>query len=677
MKRVVRLIEGVLCCGFILAACGGGGGGGGSVPAGGPTVPPGGGPAPSSIGSIVLSISGSPVIGVPGVFPLTVTVNDQNGKVISGSYPAPITLSDSDLSGTTTLSATTLSASGTALTLTYNGKSLASPAIISAAAKGLAPSAVTSAQFAPKPAAVSISAIAVSFAGFPIAGIPGSYPVTVQVKDQSNNVITGPYPQPITLSDSDRSGATALSVTTPLLSSNTVVALQYTGKLLSTPATISASAPGVAPSHITNAQFAPNSQDPRINGAAFTYARTDTTKSSSAPTTIATSTDTVSIKTGASFGGQSNLIDVHQVHAPINPPPGAGVSSILDSYLNYVIGSTTATLLETGFVQSEQSTGSRDSSRLTYAPGYTVDELPQNAGTSWNPLSGFTSSGTLTDSVSVTTSSEQGNVDGSYSDASSQSMTSGPPALFTFSTVVRGDGTFVQATGQAGMVSGINNQPYNSLTTYTTKPPASSNGATVIPLQVDCQTGAATWPSPAPTATSSPQCQDSSGKLVQSTSVRLKVPDWFPGGGPTLSPLDQALVVVNSSESIPGTCNVPASIAISAVDEHTKEQRLDTALGMVYSTQTDAYYAPNVGLVCTISTEDDASYDQYASGLLQYKIQITSVRGLTAFTLPNGAKNAFARMAGQSIAASAVREVHEVASEQIRRMRAQRHRRLH
>lgn len=661
-----------MCCGLVLAGCGGGGG---TIPSpGGKPIPPGGGPAPASISAIALAIGGEAVVGVAGVFPLKVTVKDQNGKVIEGAYPAPITLSDSDTSGATTLSTTTLDNSGTTVTLNYTGKALSSPTTITATSKGLPASAVTNAQFAPKTAVVSITALTVSLSGYAIAGVAGSYPVNVAVRDQNNNVITGSYPVAITLSDSDVSGTTALSSTT-LSGSGNVVTLHYNGKLLLTLATIAATAPGVAPPAITDAQFAPNAQDPRINGAVFTYARTDTTKSSGTPSSTVTAIDTVNVKTGATFGGQANLIDVHQVHAPSSS--SSGFASTLDSYLAYVIGANAARLVEAGFVLSEKSNGGNTSSNLSYTPGYTIDELPQNQGNAWNPLSAFTSNTTLTDSAasSVTTSSRQGTADGAYTDTSSQANNSGAPLLLTFKTTVRQDGTFVEKDGEAGQV---NNAPFNDLKTYTSSLPINVQGSTMIPLQIDCETGAATWPSPAPVATSSPQCADSNGALHQSTSVHLNVPDWFPGAGAAPKPLDQALVTVNSSGSIPRACNVPSSIATSAINEHSSDQRLDPDLGMIYANGTDAYYSQNVGLVCTISVEDDKSYDQYATGAFQSETQITSIRGLTAFSAPSAvSRTASGRMLASSIVASAAREVHELASQQMRRMRAQHRRRLH
>ncbi|GAC1657944.1 MAG: hypothetical protein NVS9B12_10300 [Vulcanimicrobiaceae bacterium] len=61
----------------------------------------------------------------------------------------PITLTNSDTSGSTTLSTTTLTAPGTAVTLTYNGSSTLSSAIISATAPGIPASKITSATLTP------------------------------------------------------------------------------------------------------------------------------------------------------------------------------------------------------------------------------------------------------------------------------------------------------------------------------------------------------------------------------------------------------------------------------------------------------------------------------------------------------------------------------------------------
>ena len=78
-------------------------------------------------------------------------------------------------------------------------------------------------------------------------------PLYVMVKDSSGNVIIGAYGEAVTLSDSDTSGKTKLSVLS-VTTSDTVVTLSYDSHPLKT-ATISASATGV--SSVTNAILSP------------------------------------------------------------------------------------------------------------------------------------------------------------------------------------------------------------------------------------------------------------------------------------------------------------------------------------------------------------------------------------------------------------------------------------
>ncbi len=95
-----------------------------------------------------------PVSGVPGAItvstsvtafaagsaattPVAVTVADPDGNVISGTYANPITLTDSDTTGSLKLSATTVTSSTQSVTLNYNGSATVSKAFISATATGV------------------------------------------------------------------------------------------------------------------------------------------------------------------------------------------------------------------------------------------------------------------------------------------------------------------------------------------------------------------------------------------------------------------------------------------------------------------------------------------------------------------------------------------------------------
>jgi hypothetical protein len=92
----------------------------------------------------------------------------------------------------------------------------------------------------------------------PFSGAAITTPVIVAAEDAAGATIVGPgkYVPIITLSDSDKSGATHLS-TTKLTSASRKVTLAYDGSSSLSSATISATAPGIAPRKIKPAMFAP------------------------------------------------------------------------------------------------------------------------------------------------------------------------------------------------------------------------------------------------------------------------------------------------------------------------------------------------------------------------------------------------------------------------------------
>jgi hypothetical protein len=91
----------------------------------------------------------------------------------------------------------------------------------------------------------------------PPAGSSTTVGVTVMAKDADGNIILGPgrYSAPITLTDSDASGITALSSAT-VTSPAQAITLTYSGGSL-TSASIGASATGVVPSNVTPGSFTP------------------------------------------------------------------------------------------------------------------------------------------------------------------------------------------------------------------------------------------------------------------------------------------------------------------------------------------------------------------------------------------------------------------------------------
>lgn len=508
----------------------------------------------------------------------------------------------------------------------------------------------------------SITSIALSIAGFPIAGVAGSFPVTVTVKDSSGKVITGAYPATITLSDSDTSGTTSLSATT-LSSSTTSVLLNYNGNLLPSGATVTASASGVPASSVTPAQFTVNSQNPLINGASFTYGITETvTQLPSGSPQTSTFTDAETIATGASFNRHTNLIDAHDVDTPVNPAPSAGFQSVEDQYLKWAPNGNSAQLLQIGYTFTHADSNSSTTGTDAWSPGYIVDELPQTQGNTWNPLSASVySDKTVFPTSEVTTSNIQTNVDGSYTkkfvdtipDASGQ-------LVFTSNYVVPPNGTF---TYSLGAVDTHPSSPSNVLNVFTSSVPANVGGSMVIPVQDNCQTAAGP-----------PGCTDSNGATVPNSVTSTNVPDWFPSGGAAQSPLYVAKITVNGTVPIPAQCNISPSIATSAVDEHYTETDLDPAGVLTYYTE-DFYYSPNVGLVCQTYNNFLEFFDFLSTGTVTSETQTTGVDTLTAYHQP---LNAARRPAGvhqgsaPMMMAIMIHRSHEAMRRQI--LRAQQHR---
>ncbi|HTV93490.1 MAG TPA: hypothetical protein VMG98_12315 [Verrucomicrobiae bacterium] len=109
-----------------------------------------------TVTKIVLSVE-SGVEGVSATYPVTVQAEDSNGNTILGTYTSPITLTDTDASGSTSVAtsgsdnphAGELISSSDVATLSYNGGTMSAAATIGASASGVNASNVTSASFLP------------------------------------------------------------------------------------------------------------------------------------------------------------------------------------------------------------------------------------------------------------------------------------------------------------------------------------------------------------------------------------------------------------------------------------------------------------------------------------------------------------------------------------------------
>lgn len=94
--------------------------------------------------SLTVGVSQSSfTVGTPATASVVVQAYDYDENLITGTYATPVTLTDSDTTGTFTLSSTTVGSSSAGATLTYNGLGTTS-ATISASEDGVTPANVVS-----------------------------------------------------------------------------------------------------------------------------------------------------------------------------------------------------------------------------------------------------------------------------------------------------------------------------------------------------------------------------------------------------------------------------------------------------------------------------------------------------------------------------------------------------
>jgi hypothetical protein len=159
----------------------------------------------SQISSIALTPQGpgNLTVGSTGSFALAVTVNDANGNPISGTYPAPLTLTVNDSSALTFNGnpSQTISASGTGVTLLYNGTALVPGTTVTASIPGFAATAalgITANNPAyPAPVYSALSLTPQNVASIK-PGTPGSFSVVVTAYDANGNQINSSFPLPRT-----------------------------------------------------------------------------------------------------------------------------------------------------------------------------------------------------------------------------------------------------------------------------------------------------------------------------------------------------------------------------------------------------------------------------------------------------------------------------------------------
>lgn len=448
--------------------------------------------------------------------------------------------------------------------------------------------------------------------------IPGGYattlPVVVTAEDASGNIIVGGYANPITLTNSDTSGATTLSTTT-LSSSSTSVTLAYcptaaqsapsgcaipSGGPVTIGATAASPAPTVSPGtfqYIADRFFGYNHTREYSGSGSVTITTYNAsgTPSPNPSTWSYTISDALTIYPYATFDGVPNLSDSHDVYTYTQTSPVTSASpevSTEDKYRADTLTGTGAILywyfqndvdVNSGTITSPFTgdvVGTTTILNTWPNPGqYQYDVLPHTA-TSWSDnLVPFSQTWT-----GAETATELWNADGS------ESFSETSPSVFVESQAVNGPGT--SFSGQTGV-------------TTTVSPPSPAAAPSVIPVAEET-----TSPSPGPTTLFTP-------------------PDWYPNGGQLPNPVFTESYAL-SYGAIPGSCNVPSTIATNAWALTYTQTWLRTYL-FQYRVRTEtSYLVPGgIGQVCATYTQTSSSY-RFNSGVISSQTVITYVYGVTS-----------------------------------------------
>lgn len=290
-------------------------------------------------------------------------------------------------------------------------------------------------------------------------------------------------------------------------------------------------------------------------------------------TTVSTIVQNGLIKDGQTFNGVSGLYD--DSVAETDTSPLKTTTSQTDAYfaLSSPSPSGTTELLEYGSTWSDEN---GNSVTTLYSAPQILGELPEKAGASWS------------NSPAMTV------YENDASDANGVAITS--------KTVYAQDGSYVQTTtyppnydfgnGQSQVVE--NNDGSGSITNAIgagaivfSPPQLQSNGQYLLPYAV--------YASPSPGPTTVPFAQGSVGA-------------WYTVPVTLYHESDSDL----GSQPIPGACNVPASVATTAMQTERSIARTDPVLGYTETETTDEYRVPTAGAVCVQMKDVQNVYYNYS-----------------------------------------------------------------
>ena len=468
-----------------------------------------------------------------------------------------------------------------------------------------------------------------------VAGVPGSFPVTVQAEDANGATILGTYTSPITLTDSDTSGATSLATSgsdnppaQEVLSSSDSATLTYTGATLSSAASIGASASGVSASNVTPATFQALTHEYGQNGT-ITYGVTETTAGATnappaSPYPNATTGSYAIVVTSPAPSasgmptGVNGLIAVTQASSPSGfyglVPPGAvqvGLSPLATLYYTWSTFEGSSALGYVGFSdpQSEEAfflghNGlTSEQCASPYQANLLVPVLP-----SWNVLSGSGACTTIWTDGSGDSETTVLSNDGSYTDS-----------LTTNTNLLPGQQTIDVTSNGTASFSTANLIDQGALTVSTPSP-----NSTSIPVAFSSQSASPFFNAPAPTSALNP---------------------WAVAGAPNAQPpqplVNDTMTGTASITSLPSQCQVASGLVPAsnpplseAVETATFADPFGLVDGAFYVSQKIThYYLAGVGEVCTEDNGTAWEFGDFTYGNENFYSDNEAVGGALAFYL--------------------------------------------
>ena len=446
--------------------------------------------------------------------------------------------------------------------------------------------------------------------------IPGGFattlPVIVTAKDASGAAIVGPgnYTTPITLTNADTSGVTALS-TTSVTAPTTPVTLTYAptdangGVLAITglpigATTISAAVAGLATSATSPGtfqyiadRFFGYGHTRMLSGTGNSNATTYNMQGVSTGTTsfAYTITDALTPHNGVIFNG-TPYSNSHHVTTYTQTLPVTAVPAEVDTHDEYRASTITPTGaisyrygeqhvdVNSGAVTSPITNGNAGTTTAIYLypnPGaWQEDVLPHVTGATWSDTN-------VPFSVTYTNAEV----------ATFQLMADGSTSFNETSPT-----NVVQSQTAAGVGTNVLN-----------------NGAYTVQTSVGLPSGGTI-----------PIAQQTTAPVAGAVN-NINAADWYPNGGVLTPPLYTSQFS-ESLTPIPATCNVPAAIATQAYVLNQTNNQLDVPAFRSRLQVWADYYVPNgIGFVCENYTETDTFY-RYGNGVISSLVVISDVIGV-------------------------------------------------